>query len=100
MGDTSDVRKVEKQRLDTLLLDEARAKYSEIAGCWAANELKDAHQHQNRGLGVTKAQYIEATVDCMENSGVFDTRRRSHNSHAEGGTAPDPPPPDGVWSKH
>jgi len=100
VGDTSDVRKVEKQRLDTLLLDEARAKYSEIAGCWAANELKDAHQHQNRGLGVTKAQYIEATVDCMENSGVFDTRRRSHNSHAEGGTAPDPPPPDGVWSKH
>jgi len=65
MGDTSDVRKVEKQRLDSLLLDEVRAKYSEIAGSRAANELKDAHQHQNRGLGVTKAQYIEATMMRM-----------------------------------
>jgi len=33
---TSDVRKVEKQRLRTLLLDEARAKYSDIAGSRAA----------------------------------------------------------------
>jgi len=74
VGDTSEVRKVEKQRLDTLLLDEARAKYSEIAGSRAANELKDAHQHQNRGLGVTKAQYIEATMDYMENGGVFTTQ--------------------------
>jgi len=63
VGDTSDVRKVEKQRLDVLLLDEARATYSEIAGFRAANELKDAHQHQDRGLGVTKVQYIEATMD-------------------------------------
>jgi len=47
VGDTSDVRKVETQRLDTMLLDEARAKYSEIAGSRAANELKEAHQHQN-----------------------------------------------------
>jgi len=74
VGDTSDVRKVEKQRLDSLLLDETRAKYSEIAGFRAANELKDAHQHQNRRLGVTKAQYIETTIDCMENGGVFVTR--------------------------
>ena len=74
VGDTSDVRKVEKQRLDSLLLDKARAKSSEIAGFRAANELKDAHQHQNRGLGVTKAQYIEATMDYMENGGVFVTR--------------------------
>jgi len=65
---------VEKQRLDSLLLHEARAKHSEIAGSRAANELKDAHQHQNRGLGVTKVQYIEATMDCMENGCVFVTR--------------------------
>ena len=52
---TSDVRKVQKKRLDSLLLDEARAKYSDIAGFWAADELKDAHQHQNRRLGVTKS---------------------------------------------
>ena len=55
VGDTLEVRKVEKQRLDSLSLDEARAKYSEIAGLRAANELKDAHQHQNRRLGVTKS---------------------------------------------
>jgi len=74
LGDTSDVRKVDKQRLDWLLLDEARAKHSEIAGFRAANELKDAHQHQNRRLGVTKAQYVEATMDYMENGGIFVTR--------------------------
>ena len=68
------MRKVKKQRLDSLLLDEARSKYSEIAGFRAANESKNAHQHQNRGLGVTKAQCIEATMDYMENGGVFVTR--------------------------
>ena len=39
----------------------------------AANESRNAHQHQNRGMGVTKAQYIDATMDCMENGGVFNT---------------------------
>ena len=74
VGDTSDVRKVEKQRLHTLWFDEARAKYSDIAGSLAANKLKGAHQHQIRGFWVTKAQYIHATMDCMENGGVFNTR--------------------------
>jgi len=74
VGGTSDVRKVEKERLDSLLLDEARPKSSEIAGFRAANELKNTHQPQNRGLGVTKAQYIEATMDYMENGGIFVTR--------------------------
>jgi len=74
VGDTSDVRKVEKERLDSLLLDEALSKSSEIAGFRAANELKNAHQPQNRGLGVTKAQYIEATMDYIENGGIFVTR--------------------------
>jgi len=74
VGNTSDVRKVGKQRLDSLLLDEARAQYSEIARFGAANELKNAHEHQNRGLGVTKAQYIEATMDYMENACIFVTR--------------------------
>ena len=74
VGDTSDVRKVEKQRLDSFLLDEARAKYAEIAGFRAANEFKNAHEHQNQGLGVTKAQYIEVTMDYMENGGIFVTR--------------------------
>ena len=74
VGGTSDVRKVEKERLDSLLLDEALSKSSEIAGFRAANELKNAHQPQNRGLGVTKAQYIEATMDYIENGGIFVTR--------------------------
>ena len=56
VGNRSDVRKVEKQRLNALLFDEAHAKYSEIAGSVAANQLRVAHQHQNRGMGVTKAQ--------------------------------------------
>jgi len=72
--ETLDVRKVKKQRLDSLLLDEARLKYLEIAGFQAANKLKNAHQHQNQGLGVTKVQYIEATMDYLENGGIFVTR--------------------------
>jgi len=56
VGDTSDVHKLEKQRLDALLFDKAQAKYSEIAGSVAADQLRVEHQHQNRGMGVTKAQ--------------------------------------------
>jgi len=47
VGDTSDVRKVEEQRLHALSFDEAQAKYSEIAGSLAANALRVAHQNQN-----------------------------------------------------
>ena len=36
VGDTSDVRKVEKQRLNALSFDQVQAKYSEIAGLLAA----------------------------------------------------------------
>jgi len=45
-----------------------------IAEFRAANEFKISHQHQNRGLGVAKAQYIEVTMDYMENGGIFVTR--------------------------
>jgi len=45
-----------------------------MAGFRAANELKNAHEYRNRGLGVTKAQYIQATMDYMENAGIFVTR--------------------------
>jgi len=34
-----------------------------------SERLKNAHEHHNRGLGVTKAQYIQATMDYMENAG-------------------------------
>jgi len=74
VGDTSDVRQVQKQRIHALSFDEVQAKYSEIAGSLAANELRDAHQHQNRGMGITKAQYIDTIMDYMEKGGVFDTR--------------------------
>ena len=74
VGDTSDVRQVEQQRLHSLNLNEARSKYSETAGFRAANELKNAHEHHTRGLGVTKAQYIQATMDYMENAGIFVIR--------------------------
>ena len=73
VGDTSDVRKVEEQRLHALSFDEAQAIYSEITGSLAANTLRVAHQNQNRGMGVTKAQYIDATMDCMENDRFYYT---------------------------
>jgi len=68
------VRTVEKQRLDTLLFDEAQAKYSEIAGSVAADQLRVEHQHQNKGIEVTKAKCIDATMDFMEKMGIFNTR--------------------------
>jgi len=74
LEDTSDVRKVEMQRLNTLSFEEAQAKYSEIAELLAADKLRTTHQHHNRGMGVTKAQFIEATMDFMEKSGVFNNR--------------------------
>jgi len=55
MGDTSDVRKVEEQRLHTLSFDEAQAKYSEITRFLAANALRVANQNQNRGNGSHKS---------------------------------------------
>ena len=74
VGDTSDVRKVEMQRLNALSFDQTQAKYSEIAGLLAADKLRCTNQHHNRGMGVKKAQCIDATMDCMEKSGVFNTR--------------------------
>ena len=74
VGNTSDVRKVKMQRLNALSFDEAQAKCSEIAGLLAADKLRIAHQHHNRGMGVTKAQRIDGTMDLMEKSGVFNTR--------------------------
>ena len=68
------MRKVEKQRLDALSFDEAQSKYLEIVGSVAADQLRVEHQHQNRGMGVTKAQYIDANMEIMEKTGVFNTR--------------------------
>ena len=73
VGDTSEISKVEMQRLNALSFDEAQAKFSEITGLLAADKLRTAHQHHNRGMGVTKAQRIDATMDVMEKSGVFNT---------------------------
>jgi len=58
MGDTSDVRKVEKQRLDKLLFEEPRDKYTEVPGETAGDTLRVEHKAQNLGKGVTKARYV------------------------------------------
>ena len=39
-----------------------------------SQRINECHEHHNRGLGVTKAQYIQATMDYMENAGIFVTR--------------------------
>ena len=65
LGATSDVHEVEKQRLNAVLFEEAQDKYTQVAGELAADTLRQAHKHQNRGQGVTKAQYVEAQIfDC------------------------------------
>ena len=70
-GATSDVREVEKQRLNAVLFEEAQDKYTQVAGELAADTLRIAHKHQNRGQGVTKAQYVEATMAFMEKENTF-----------------------------
>jgi len=71
LGATSDVREVEKQRLNAVSLEEAQDKYTEVAGELAADTLRVAHQNQSRGQGVTKAQYVEATMAFMEKENAF-----------------------------
>jgi len=70
LGASSDVREVEKQRLNAVSLEEAQ-EYTEVAGELAADTLRVAHQNQNRGQGVTKAQYAEATMAFMEKENAF-----------------------------
>jgi len=47
LGATSDVREVEKQRLNAVLFEEAQEKYTQVAGELAANTLRVAHKDQN-----------------------------------------------------
>ena len=71
LGATSDVREVEKQRLNSVLFEEAQDKYTQVAGELAADTLRVAHKNQNRGQGVTKAQYVDATIAFMEKENTF-----------------------------
>jgi len=43
---------------------------------------------------------IEFKQTCSLTNNITFILNHSHNSQTEGGTAPDPPPPDGVWPKH
>ena len=45
-----------------------------IAGLLVVENSRSLNQHHNRGMGVTKAQYIDATMAFMEKSGVFNIR--------------------------
>jgi len=65
------VREVEKQRLNAVLFKEAQDKYTQVAGELAADTLRVAHKDQNRGQGVTEAQYVEATMAFMEKENTF-----------------------------
>jgi len=71
LGATSDVREVEKQRLNAVSFEEAQDKYTEVAGELAADTLRVARKDQNRGQGVTKAQCVEATMASTENENTF-----------------------------
>ena len=45
-----------------------------IVGLLAIENLRSLNQYHNRGMGVTKAQYIDGTMAFMEKSGVFNIR--------------------------
>jgi len=72
LGATSDVREVEKQRLNAVSFEEAQDKYTEVAPVeLTADTLRVAHKDQDRGQGVTKAQHVEATMAFMEKENIF-----------------------------
>jgi len=48
------------------LFEETQKKYTQVAGELAADTLRVAHEDQNRGQGIMKAQYVEATMAFME----------------------------------
>jgi len=62
---------LEKSVEEFVSLEEAQDKYTEVAGELAADTLRVAHQNQNRDQGVTKAQYVEATMAFMEKENAF-----------------------------
>jgi len=91
LGATSDVREVEKQRLNSVLFEDAQDKYTQVAGELDADTLRQAHTHQNRGQGVTKAQYVETTMAFMEKENTFVKMYikwldRAANIHLEDGS--------------
>jgi len=71
LGATSNVHEVEKQQLNTVSLEEAQDKYTQVCGELATDTLRVAHQNQNQGQGVTKSQYVETTMAFMEKETVF-----------------------------
>jgi len=72
LGATSDVHEVEKQRLNAVSFEEALDKYTDVTpGELAADTLRVAHKDQDRGQGVTKAQYVETTMAFIEKENTF-----------------------------
>jgi len=71
LGATSDMREVENQQPNAVSFEEAQDKYTQVAGELAADTLRVAHKDQNRDQGVTKAQYVEATMAFMEKESTF-----------------------------
>jgi len=65
LGDTSDVCKVEKQRVDNLFFEEAPNKYTEVVGEMAGDTLRVEHKAQNLGKGVTKDQNVKNSRQKM-----------------------------------
>jgi len=66
------ITEVEEQRLNALLFDEARDKYTKVAGEMAGDTLKVKNKAQNLWKGVTKAQYVETTIAFLGKDMVFD----------------------------
>ena len=62
---------LEKSVEESVSLEEPQDKYTEVAGELAADTQRVVHQNQNRGQGVTKAQYVEATMVFMEKENAF-----------------------------
>jgi len=85
------VREVEKQQLNAVLFEEAQDKYTQVAGELAADTRRVAHKDQNRGQGVTKAQYVDAIIAFMEKENTFvkmytQWLDRAANVHLEDGS--------------
>jgi len=64
------------------------------------NTYLDMNMSIKQNHAIDMSVNIDFQQACLLTNNITYILNHSHNSQAEGGTAPDPPPPDGVWPKH
>jgi len=89
VGETSDVTKVTKQRLKapSVSAEAAQQKYCELAGLAAVDLLRQTNATLNNERGLTRAEYINATITFLEKEGQNKKLQENWSRFAAAGNA-------------